>query len=179
MLNLDFTTDQIQALKFERFHHPHPRVQRKMEVLLLKSQNLPHSLICQLVGISANTLRNYFRAFQSGGVEALKELDFYRPTSQLEAHKESLEQHFRQFPVMSIAHAQSEIEKLTGIKRSPTQIRLFLLKLGIRRRKVGSIPAKADLERQAEFLALELEPRLQAAQNGQRQIFLSMPPILF
>ena len=81
MLKLDFTTEQIQALKYERFHHPHSRVQRKMEALFLKSQNLPHSLICELVGISANTLRNYFRAFQTGGVEALKELDFYRPTS--------------------------------------------------------------------------------------------------
>jgi len=178
MLKLDFTTEQIHALKFERFHHPHSRVQRKMEALFLKSQNLPHSLICQLVGISANTLRNYFKAFQTGGVEALKELDFYRPTSQLETHKESLEQHFRQLPVTSIAQAQAEIEKLTAIRRSPTQIRLFLLKLGVRRRKVGSIPAKADLQRQAEFLSDELEPRLQEAKTGVRQIFLSLPRIL-
>lgn len=111
-------------------------------------------------------------------MEALQELDFYRPTSQLEIHKESLEQHFKQFPVTSIAQAQAEIEKLTGIVRSPTQIRLFLLKLGIKRRKVGSIPAKADLQKQAEFLADELQPRLAEAQNGMRQIFLSMPRIL-
>ncbi len=178
MLKLDFTTEQIQALKFERFHHPHSRVQRKMEALFLKSQNLPHSLICELVGISANTLRNYFRAFQTGGVEALKELDFYRPTSQLEIHKESLEEHFKQFPVTSIAQAQAEIEKLTGIRRSPTQIRLFMLNLGIKRRKVGSIPAKADLQKQAEFLSDELQPRLEEAQIGMRQIFLSMPRTL-
>ena len=39
MFKLDFTTEQIQALKFERFHHPHIRVRRKIETLLLKSQN--------------------------------------------------------------------------------------------------------------------------------------------
>jgi len=96
----------------------------------------------------------------------------------LEIHKESLEEHFKQFPVTSVGQAQAEIEKLTGILRSPTQIRLFLLKLGIKRRKVGSIPAKADLQRQAEFLSDELQPRLQEAQIGARQIFLSMPRIL-
>ncbi len=118
MLKLNFTTEQIQALKFERIHHLPPRVQRKTEALLLKSQNLPHSLICELVGISASTLRNYFRAFQTGGVEALKELDFYRPTSQLDVHKQSLEQHFKQSHVTSSAQAQAEIEKLTGILRT-------------------------------------------------------------
>ena len=66
MLKLDFTTEQIQALKFERFHHPHSRVQRKMEALFLKSQNLPHSLICELVGISANTLRALFSSVSDG-----------------------------------------------------------------------------------------------------------------
>ena len=178
MLKLDFTTEQIQALRYERFHHPHPRVRRKMEALLLKSQNLPQSLICTLVGVSANTLRNYFREFQNGGVEALQELDFYRPTSQLDAHQRSLAEHFRAFPVASIAQAQAEIEKLTGLKRSRTQIRLALLKLGLKRRKVGSIPAKADLEKQAAFLSDELQPRLAEAGQGARQIFFSMLRIL-
>jgi len=29
-------------LSYERFNHPHPFVQRKMEALWLKSQGLPH-----------------------------------------------------------------------------------------------------------------------------------------
>ena len=42
MLKLDFTEDQKQVLHYERYHHPHPRVRQKMEVLWLKSQGLPH-----------------------------------------------------------------------------------------------------------------------------------------
>jgi len=57
-------------------------------------------------------------------------------------------------------------------------VRLMALSDHIKRRKVGSIPAKADLQRQAEFLSDELQPRLQEAQIGARQIFLSMPRIL-
>jgi len=40
---------------------------------------------------------------------------------------------------------------LTGIKRSPTQIRIFLKKLGLKRLKTYAIPAKYDQERQETF----------------------------
>ncbi|MCA2869262.1 MAG: helix-turn-helix domain-containing protein, partial [Microcystis sp. M110S1] len=54
MINLEFTEEEKNSLYYERFHHPHPRVQLKMEVLWLKSQKIPHQKICQLAGISPN-----------------------------------------------------------------------------------------------------------------------------
>ena len=177
MLKIDFTTEQIQALKYQKVHHPHRRVRRKMEALLLKSKGLSHFLIQELVGISPNTLLAYFQQFQRGGVEALQELNFYQPTSALAPFQSTLEAHFREHPFVSLNQAHAEIEQLTGISLAPTQTRQFLVKLGIKRRKVGSIPAKTDLQKQQEFLDNELQPRLEEAKNGTRQIFLSMPPI--
>ena len=171
MLKLDFTTEQIEALKYQKFHHPHPRVRKKMEALLLKSKGLPHSVIAELVGVSANTLLNYLRQFEQGGVTALQQLNFYQPTSALEPFKSAISTHFQTHPFVSINHAKADIETLTGISLCPTQIREFLVKLGIKRRKVGQIPAKADLERQAQFLAQELQPRLAEAEKGTRQVF--------
>ena len=55
MINLEFSEQEKQALYYERFHHPHPRVQLKVEAVWLKSQDLPHQQICQLAGISGNT----------------------------------------------------------------------------------------------------------------------------
>jgi len=86
MINIDFTEEEMQALKYERFHHPDPHVQRKMEALWLKSQKLSHKDICRLTGISPNTLRGYLRAYLKGGIEALKELNFYKPQSELCLH---------------------------------------------------------------------------------------------
>lgn len=60
---------------------------------------------------------------------------------------------------------------MTGIKRSETQVAEFLKKLHLRCRKVGMIPAKADPEAQAAYLAQEIEPRLAEAQAGQRAVF--------
>lgn len=151
MITIEFTATEKQALHYERFHHPHPRVQKKMEALWLKSQGLPHKEITKLTGISPNTLRSYIRDYQSGGIEKLKEINFYRPQSELVNHTRTLKDHFREFPPASINEAIATIESLTGIKRSPTQVRQFFKSLGMRCLKVGVIPAKADPDVQSEY----------------------------
>lgn len=78
-------------MDYERYHHPHPRVQRRMEAVYLKSQGLPHQEICRLTGITGNTLRRYLRQYHKGGLEQLKQPNFRRPESQLMAHRQSPE----------------------------------------------------------------------------------------
>jgi transposase len=89
----------------------------------------------------------------------------------LEAHQTSLEEAFKANPPKTINEAVERIEQLTGIRRSPTQVRVFLKRLGMKRLKVGHIPAKADSHQQQTFLEEELEPRLQEAQQGERHVF--------
>jgi transposase len=140
-----------QALHYERYHHPHPRVQQRMEALWLKSQGLPHHQIAQLCAISANTLRSYLKLYHTGGVEALKHLNFHCPQSLLSAHQDTIEAQGRAHPPQTINEAVAMLETLTGIRRSPTQVRLFLKHLGLQRRKVGVLPAKGDPEVQEEY----------------------------
>jgi hypothetical protein len=56
MIQLKFTEAQKQALHYERFNHPHPRIKLKIEVLWLKSQDIAHHQIRQLSGIAENTM---------------------------------------------------------------------------------------------------------------------------
>ena len=171
MIHIEFTEEEIQALNYARYHHPHPRVQRKMEALWLKSQGLPHKDIARLTGISTNTLCHYLRDYEEGGIDKLKEVNFYQPKSELESHKASIEAYFREHPPASIPEAMHKIEQLTGIKRSPTQVRQFLKSTGMTRRKVGMVPSKADVDEQEAFKKEKLEPRLAEAQAGQRAVF--------
>jgi len=67
MLRLEFTEEVIDELRYERYHHPHPRVQCKMSVLYLKSQGMSHKDIKRLEQISENTLLGYLREYQAGG----------------------------------------------------------------------------------------------------------------
>ncbi len=170
MIHVDFTPEQIDTLHQERFHHPHPRVQLKMEAVFLKSQGLPHHDICRLVRISENTLRSYLRQFQEGGAERLKRTDWAGTASELDAHRETLEDHFRQNPPRSTAEAAAAIERITGARRGLTQVRKFLKRLGLSYRKVGMIPAKADADEQAKFLDEKLWPRLRQAQRLRRVV---------
>ena len=151
MLQLAFSEADKQALHYERYHHPHPRVQQRMEALWLKSQSVPHHQIAQLCAISANTLRSYLRLYQTGGVEALKQLPFHCPQSALGAYRDTIETHVREHPPQTINEAVAMLETLTGIRRSPTQVRLFLAHLGLHRRKVGLLPAKGDPDVQEEY----------------------------
>jgi DNA-binding CsgD family transcriptional regulator len=61
MIHIKFTESEMKALNYERYHHPHPRVQRKMEALWLKSQKLSHQEIGRLTGISSKTLQRYLK----------------------------------------------------------------------------------------------------------------------
>ena len=175
MIRVDFSTQDISKIKKLRHDDPHPRVRKRMDVLWLKSQGLPHKQICRLTGVSGNTLCKYLRMFQSGGVEKLAEINFYTPTSELDQHRHLLEAYFREHPPTSIHEAMVRIEELTGIKRSPSAVGRFLNSLGLRPRKVGAIPSRADPEKQESFRLNELEPRLKEAKQGKRAIFLSMP----
>lgn len=151
MLRIEFTDSDIESLHYERFHHPHPRVRLKMEVLWLKSQGLPHKEIVKLTRISSTTLRCYLKDYLTGGIEKLKQLTFARPQSALVAHQEKLDSYFREFPPTTIKEAAGKIQELTGIKRGQTQTRQFLASRGMRCLKVGVVPAKADPDKQADF----------------------------
>jgi transposase len=171
MTRLDFVEAEKQAFYYQRFHHPHPFVQRKMETLWLKSQGLPHHEIARLAGITENTVRAYLHEYQEGGLEALMTVSFHHPTSELAAHQSTIEEYFREHPPATSKEAAARIEELTGIRRSPTQVRAFLRSIGMRFRKVASIPAKVDPEVQEEFKNNELLPRLEEAEQDHRVVF--------
>ena len=175
MIKIEFSEEEIQQLNYERYHHPHPRVQKKMEVLYLKSRGLSHQEICRLCYICKTTLVSYLRQYQQGGIERLKQLKYKGQPSQLNEQNSTIEAYFQKHPPRTVSEAQAKIKALTGIKRNPTQIRAFLYRLGMRCRKVGFIPGKGSdskkIEEQEQFRRQQLEPLLKEAQSGTKAVF--------
>jgi transposase len=172
MINLEFKPEEIDTLEYERYHYPDPKVQKKIEVLYLKSQELEHHKIRTICRISKTTLTTYLRQYQDGGLEQLKKMHYAGRVSELREHEQTLKQYFEANPPHTSAEAQSVIEELTGFKRSPTQVRAFMKRVGMRYRKVGYVPGKAALpEKHAEqeaFREEHLEPTLEEARKGER-----------
>jgi Homeodomain-like domain len=72
VIKIEFTPEEIDALEYERYHYPDPKVQKKMEVLYLKSQKVGPQDICRLCRLSEPTLVAYLKQYQEGGIEPLK-----------------------------------------------------------------------------------------------------------
>jgi hypothetical protein len=67
MLKLEFSPEEVEALGYWRFHHPHPHVQRKMEIVYLRSQKLENKPIQQVCGISKASNLSLPARISSGG----------------------------------------------------------------------------------------------------------------
>ena len=83
MLRINCVEEDIKKLHDQRYHHPHPLVQRKMEAIYLKSQGVKHKDIYKLCKISKTTLTKYIRQYQKGGIEELKKIEYKGQASKL------------------------------------------------------------------------------------------------
>lgn len=154
MIQITFTAAESAALAAERYTHPHPKVQRKLEALYLKSLALPHHLIRRICQISEPTLLRYLREYQQAGRAGLAQLQYQGRPNALQPHAASLAAQFRAEPPRTCAHAQQMIEAQTGVRRGLTQVRAFLRGLQLKYRKTGFVPGRADTpEKRAEQAA--------------------------
>jgi transposase len=178
MRTFTFSQADLRAIAHDRSHHPHPHVQRKMEVLWLKSHGLPHAQIATLAGVARSTVQRYLDEYREGGLDRVRQFRWHKPGTALAEHTFSLEEHFWDHPPHSTRQAAAVIEQKTGLRRGLTQVRAFLKNhLGLRWAKVGSIPCPPKKEpqeharTQAAFLADKLEPKLAEARQGKRVVF--------
>lgn len=126
---LTFTDEDRHTLATERYQHPDPRVQRRMEVLWLLSQGETQARAGQLAGVSRATVERYVTLFRRSGVPGLGEFHWVKPVSVLAAHQPALESEFRERPPHTVAEAAQRIEAITGVRRRETQVRVFLKKV--------------------------------------------------
>lgn len=128
MRTFTFDEQTVAAIRHDRYQHPHPRVQRKMEVLWLKSRGLTHAEIAELAGVSPRSVQRYLDEYEAGGLDGVRRLNWSGKPCALDEHRDSLEDYFLEHPPRSVREAQAAIERLTGIRRGLSQVRAFLKK---------------------------------------------------
>jgi transposase len=92
MREFTFSDEDPKAIDHDRYHHPHPHVQRKMEVLWLKSHGLPHLQIAALAGVSLRTVQRYLGEYIEGGLKQVRRCNSRGPESALLQHERSVEE---------------------------------------------------------------------------------------
>ena len=74
-----FSDDDLKAIAKDRYEHLHPHVQRKMEVLWLKSHGLPHQQIADLAGVSLRTVQRHLNDYLEGGLKQVRRCNWRGP----------------------------------------------------------------------------------------------------
>src|SRR3954466_3200594 len=178
MRDFTFSDEDLKAIANARYPHPHPLVQRKMEVLWLKSHGLPHQQIADLAGVSLRTVQRYLDDYLEGGMKQVRRCKWRGPKTVLLQHEQSIQEYFWDHPPRNTKEAAKVIFEQTGVRRGLTQVRAFLkTHLGLRYRKVAAIPVppkktvEEHAKEQARFLEQELEPALAEARAGRASVF--------
>jgi transposase len=170
MIEVCFTKEELEQLQDLALNHPHPFVRRKALALHLKGYKIPHHTIAQITGVCENTFRTYCKNYSSDGIQSITAIHFRKPEGALVPFRQVVTDYIKETPPASVKQAIAEISALTGVDLKETQMRNYLKAIGVRFRKVGSVPAKADVAKQAQFKKNELEPRLAEAQMGKRSV---------
>lgn len=139
-LKIALTDDEKQLVNAERDGHPDAHVRRKMLVLWLLHCGLTREKAAAVAGLGRATAQRYVRAYQGGGLAGLRQWGVTGPVSDLAAHTDTIRQSLTTHPVRTIAEAADRIAQLTGIRRKPTQTRVFLGGLGFTYQRVRAIP---------------------------------------
>ena len=96
----------------------------------------------------------YIKIYNKDGIAGLKKLNHRKQESELVAYTDIIKNELDQHPVFTISQASQSIESLTGLKRKPTQVGVFLKKIGIKRLMIGGVPAKAidDIKKKSKTI---------------------------
>jgi transposase len=178
VFRIALTENEQRVVNAERDCHPEAHVRRKMLAVWLLHCGLTRTKAAEIAGLSRPTVQRYVTAYRTGGLDGLRRWGVRGPVSDLVAHTTAIREALTTRPVRTAAEAAEQIEHLTGLKRGPTQIRQFLkAELGFRWRRTRALPCppKKDLtdhiREQKQFLDSRLQPRLDEAVAGVRQVF--------
>jgi len=149
--NVVIPTADMEVLRREHYTHPDPRIQRRIEVLLLKDEKLPHGQIARIAGVADDSVTNYIKMYLAEGLPSVMTIKSSGPASELDKHESDIKKYFTKNPPRTVAEAIAVIKRITNVVRAPTQVRRFLGRIGMKRMKVGMIPSKADPKVQQEF----------------------------
>jgi transposase len=144
---------------------------KKALAVMMKMAGVEVGTISEVTGASTRRIYEYLKQYdEAGGLKSIVSDLRYRPVSDLMKYKDEIKEEFTNSPPATANEASERVAELYGVRRSPTQIRSFLHKIGMKPLMVGHLPAKADLNAQKAFLEDELEPVIHEAQEGKRAI---------
>ena len=179
-LKFNLSEAEIEELSYQRHAYPDPLVQKRIYAVYLKATlGWNNSMIGQTVGLHYNAVGKWINTYKKNGFESLLSNNYGSKKSELENHADSILKSFQIQPPMTSLEAAGRIRKMTGINRSGQQVRAFMKRHELKFLKCDHIPAKADNDKQHQWVETELKPVIEVAQKEEVHLFFAMQHILY
>ena len=133
MYHCQFSIEDQNQIRYQRYHHPDPIVRKRMTILWHKHRGLPHGHIAELSDAAPNTVTATLRSYREQGLTGVQDRTFHYPPSQIDPYRSQLIAPFSAHPPRTLKEAAAEIERLTGLAFSLAHVRNILLALGLSR----------------------------------------------
>jgi transposase len=173
LTTLQISSEELTKLNYERYHYPCPLVQKRLHSIYIKAVSaLSNEDVGNLTDAHRNSISEWIKLYQQGGIQALLKVNYGTNTSVLEQHASSIVEVLTKQPPRSVGEAMLKIQALTGIERSYSRVRAFMKRHDFsegscgRFLKSGHLPAKVNTTEQHKWVEETLQPVIKAAQNG-------------
>ncbi len=101
-----------------------------MNAIYWSGQGYSRQEVAQLSGVHRNSVKNYVKLYNKGGLNALKRFQYKGFASVLSGHRVTLEAYFREYPPRTAKEAAAKVEALTGEALSVDEVRRFMYERG-------------------------------------------------
>lgn len=117
-----------------------PIVRRRLHMICLLYKGYSRSKCADILDVRPGTITSYIRLYNQGGLDSLRTLNYRTPISAMAAYSDVIMYAIDSLLPDSIAEIRQWISDNLGIERSLHRVRVFVKKLGIKRRKARLFP---------------------------------------
>ena len=142
MLPFNLSQADVDSVNIERKTHPSEIVRDRMLVLHLLQLGFTHSQSALIVGCHPNSVTNYIKMYNSGGLDRIRALHYGREQHELIDQYAQVEQVLGQSTFSTLSDAAHILSRQFAYNRSKEAVRQLLHRLGFKRRKTGTFPGK-------------------------------------
>jgi transposase len=139
---------------------------KRMVSLILIAIGVPNARITELTGLCDKSVRTVQKAIATGKIESLFHVGGGGRKSKLEDVENAIIEEIETNNYHSRQQIIDMIQEKYGIKTSLSAVSRLIKKNGVKRLKCGSLPAKADTEKQRSFCDSVLHPLMAQAKKG-------------
>lgn len=152
-------------------------VRDRMHAIYLLYEGYDRQTCAHIIGCRPNTITNYIRLYNEEGLEGLRHPKYRKPETKLIEYQSAIKESIKELKPSTISEIRDHIQEKYGIARSLERIRVFVRRIGLKYRKVGTFPGGKDVDKQlakqADFLKSTLNPLIDKALSNEIDLLFS------